>query len=196
MKKIIVSALVAALSFVAANAQSVRENWHEIDKVTVYSQFHANECQTLYVVPVDESAIVYGDDLSKGQRKKIDKNREQFRDAIKKQLAKPFPRLDVKIVSEMPASLGAGEAALQVKYTEFDTGSAALRAFTYGADHCAFAVVADVIGEGGSTLVEFQHRQVKTGNPFGAYYPNELHKSFQDDIAELLTTMMMELNKE
>ena len=196
MRRIILSIIAAALSAAALNAQSVRENWNEIDKVTVYSQFHASSLKTLYLVPVDESAVAYTDDIKQAQRKKFDKNRQMFRDMIRQQISKAYPKLDIRIVESMPATLGEGEAALQMKYTEFDTGSAALRAVTYGADMCAFAVTADVLGQGMTELVGFQHRQQRSGNPFGAYYPHEIHKSFQGDISELLTTMFKELDKE
>ena len=195
MKKILISAAAAILSIMAANAQTVHENWHDIDKVTVYSQFHTSECKALYLVPVDESSIVYKDDLGNGAKKKIAKNLAAFRDIIKTRVSKKFPGLDIRIVDQMP-QLAAGESALQIKYTEFDTGSVAGRAFGgFAADKCNFSITGSIVGSDG-TSVDFQHRSAMTGNPFGAYQSFEMVKAFEEDMGDLIAELFTALNGE
>lgn len=124
--------LLCAASF-SLSAQKTYTDWHYIDKITINADVHASDYSVLYLVPINEDpSIVKFEDSRPKVVKKVFDQVAAFRPMIQKSIKGAYKKMDVKIVDEVPASLAKGEMMISIKYTEFNLGSAALRAWVGG----------------------------------------------------------------
>lgn len=196
MKSTLYTAVITALLMTGSlglNAQTQRTDWNGLDAVTIYQTLHASEYKTLYILPIDDSAADYFQDSNEKTMAKVKAERAALRPEIQKYIQKAYKKLNVKLVDTMPANLADGEMALSIIFTEYNLGSAAMRAWV-GAGNAGLTLQADFTGAGDSKIVSMTHRH-KTGLLSPNAY-DKVIKKMNQHFSEDFVTLLKALEKE
>ena len=200
MKKVLllILSIIGLAAAQPAEAQTLA-HWNDIDSICFYQNVDAHSRQTLYILPVDFSAIQQSYDnfkgFSKSEVKSTHRTVEKFPASIKKHLAKEFDNLNIQTVESLPAGIAADALVMKVVYTNWDYSRAGLQNLNMlvtglgdmGNPHFMMTVtVTD--GKGQPVFTFWQERVSRGKKPFAkeTNWVNGVNDYFIDDMVNAL----------
>ena len=186
MKKItILLCMLVGMSVYAKKASiGTFEDWNDLDYVEIAQLVNAGDYTTLYIVPVDESNVVFPD-KSDNKYPALVNALANFRPIMQKEFTGAYKNLRVEL-SDGKVNPGEKELMLAVKIEEINMGERALRVWVgFGAGGQSVQISATLSDNSGKVFYLKQRRlSVKMTN-----YQSCLESEFEELSEDMVTVL-------